>query len=275
MRHVGILAAVAILALTTPAAAHEPIFAPGAHVHSKGSHEVSLGYHRERAGGAGENETENELSLEYEYGVSADLTVGVEIPFKDKTVNANGSTGFGDIQLAAKYRYLRIDTPGTQYSTALLFRAKLSTGDDDSNPRLGSGSADFVGGLLHDLESRRWYYNFAARYRLNTQGGGNLEKGDKVFLDIVGGVRPVLSEYRDADTVLFFELNWERAARDSLAGADVTDSGGWELFLSPGIFWTYRNYAVTSGLQIPVAENLNGAQPTSDYRFKLMGKYAF
>jgi len=208
MRHVGILAAVAILALTTPAAAHEPIFAPGAHVHSKGSHEVSLGYHRERAGGAGENETENELSLEYEYGVSADLTVGVEIPFKDKTVNANGSTGFGDIQLAAKYRYLRIDTPGTQYSTALLFRAKLSTGDDDSNPRLGSGSADFVGGLLHDLESRRWYYNFAARYRLNTQGGGNLEKGDKVFLDIVGGVRPVLSEYRDADTVLFLELNW-------------------------------------------------------------------
>jgi hypothetical protein len=53
MRHVGILAAVAILTLTTPATAYEPIFAPGAHVHSKGSHEVSLGYHRERAGGAG------------------------------------------------------------------------------------------------------------------------------------------------------------------------------------------------------------------------------
>ncbi len=275
MRQVGILAALAILAFTTPAAAHEPIFAPGAHVHSKGAHEVSLEYHRERAGGAGENETENELSLEYEYGVTGDLTVAVEIPFKDKTTNANGSTGLGDIQLGAKYRFLRVDSPGSQYSTALLFRAKLPTGDDDSNPRLGSGSADFVGGLLHGLESRRWYYNLAARYRLNTEGGGNLEKGDKVFLDIVGGVRPVLSEYRDADTVLFLELNWERAARDSLAGADVTDSGGWELFLSPGIFWTYRNYAVTSGLQIPVVENLNGAQPTSDYRFKLAGKYAF
>ena len=275
MKVPGILAALAMLALSTPAAAHEPIFAPGAHVHSKGSHEVSLGYHRERASGAGETETENELSLEYEYGVTASLTVGVEIPFKDKTVNANGSTGLGDIQLAAKYRFLRIDSPGSQYSTAVLFKAKLPTGDDDRSPRLGSGSADFVGGLMHGLESRRWYYNTAFRYRLNTEGGGNLDKGDKIFLDLVGGIRPLLTGYREADTVVFLELNWERAARDTLAGADVTDSGGWELFLSPGIFWTYRNYAVTSGLQIPIAENLNGAQPTSDYRFRLSGKYAF
>lgn len=275
MKVSGILTALAMLALSTPAAAHEPIFAPGAHVHSKGAYEVSLGYHRERASGAGETETENELSLEYEYGVTADLTVGVELPFKDKTVNANGSTGLGDIQLVAKYRFLRIDSPGSQYSTAVLFKAKLPTGDDDRSPRLGSGSADFVGGLLHGLESRRWYYNTAFRYRLNTEGGGNLDKGDKLFLDLVGSIRPLLTGYREADTVVFLELNWERAARDSLAGADVTDSGGWELFLSPGIFWTYRNYAVTSGLQIPIAENLNGAQPTSEYRFRLTGKYAF
>ena len=275
MKVSGILTALAMLALSTPAAAHEPIFAPGAHVHSKGAYEVSLGYHRERASGAGETETENELSLEYEYGVTADLTVGVELPFKDKTVNANGSTGLGDIQLVAKYRFLRIDSPGSQYSTAVLFKAKLPTGDDDRSPRLGSGSADFVGGLLHGLESRRWYYNTAFRYRLNTEGGGNLDKGDKLFLDLVGSIRPLLTGYREADTVVFLELNWKRAARDTLAGADVTDSGGWELFLSPGIFWTYRNYAVTSGLQIPIAENLNGAQPTSEYRFRLTGKYAF
>ncbi len=275
MRRYGLLAAGAILALTTPAAAHEPIFAPGAHVHSKGAHQVSLGYHRERAGGAGENETENELSLEYEYGVTADWTVKAEVPLVDKDSNGNGSTGIGDMVLGTKYRFIRVDLPGAQYSTTALFQIKLPTGDDDSSPRLGSGSTDFVGGLLHGLESRRWYYNVAVRYRLNTEGGGNLDKGDKIFLDLVGGVRPSLTGYRDADTVLFLELNWERAARDSLLGAGVTDSGGWELFLSPGIFWTYRNYAVTSGLQIPIAENLNGAQPSSDYRFKLTGKYAF
>ncbi|MBT7942680.1 MAG: hypothetical protein HN719_04905 [Alphaproteobacteria bacterium] len=270
-----LLATVVPLAWVAPAAAHEPIFAPGGHVHSKGSHEISLDYHRERASGAGENETENEFALEYSYGVTADLTVSAEVPYKDKTTNGIGSTGLGDIQLAAKYRFLRIDSPGNQYSTAVLLKAKLPTGDDDKSPRLGSGSADFVGGLIHGLESRRWYYNTAVRYRLNTEGGGDLEKGDKVFLDIAGGVRPVLSKYREADTVLFLELNGERTARDTLNGSSVTDSGGWELFLSPGIFWTYRNYALTSGVQIPIAENLNGSQAESDYRFKLTGKYAF
>jgi len=269
----------AVLIRTDPAAAHNPIFAPGAHVHAKGGHEVSLAYHRERNSGAGgnetENETENELSLEYEYGVTADWTVAIEFPFEDKTVNGTGSTGLGDIQLATKYRFLRFDSPGRQYSTALLFKAKLPTGDDDKSPRLGSGSTDFVGGLLHGLESRRWYYNLAARYRLNTEGGGTLEKGDKIFLDLVSGVRPALTEYREADTVVFMELNWENAGRDSLGGVDVTDSGGWKLFLSPGIFWTYRVYALTAGVQIPVADNLNGRQPSSDYRFKLTAKYEF
>ncbi len=266
---------VIVVALTAPAAAHNPIFAPGAHVHAKGGHEVSLGYHRGRASGNGDNETEQELSLEYEYGVTADWTVALEVPFADKKLNANTSTGLGDIQLAAKYRFLRIDQPGRQLSTALLFKVKLPTGDDGRTPRLGSGSTDFVGGLLHSLESRRWYYTTAMRYRLNTEGGGDLEKGDKVFLDLVGGVRPVPTEYRAADTVVFLELNWEHAASDSLAGADVTDSGGWTLFLSPGVFWTYRVYAITAGVQVPIAENLNGAQPSSDYRFKMTGKYAF
>ena len=257
------------------AEAHEPIFAPGAHVHSKDGHELALEYQRDRTSGAGEKVTEQELALEYEYGVTADWTVKAEIPLVDKDSNGNGSTGIGDMVLGTKYRFLRVDLPGMQYSTTLLFQAKLPTGDDDRNPRLGSGSTDFVGGLLHGLESRRWYYNTAARYRLNTEGGGDLEKGDKVFLDIVGGVRPVLTKYKEPDTVLFLELNFENAERDTLRGSDVADTGGWELFLSPGVFWTYRTYAVTAGVQIPVAENLNGTQATSDYRFKLSMKYEF
>lgn len=269
------LVAAILPAFAVPAGAHNPIFAPGAHVHAKGGHEVSVGYHRDRASGNGENETEQELSLEYEYGVTADWTVAVEVPFVRKKLNGNGSTGLGDIQLSTKYRFLRIDKPGAQFSTAVLFKAKLPTGDDNAGPRLGSGSADFVGGLTHSLESRRWYYTTTMRYRLNTEGGGGLEKGDKVLLDLVGGVRPVLTEYREADTVLFLELNWEQAARDTLAGADVTDSGGWKLFLSPGVFWTYNVYAITAGVQIPVVENLNGVQPSTDYRYKITAKYEF
>ena len=81
------------------AEAHEPIFAPGAHVHSKDGHELALEYQRDRTSGAGEKVTEQELALEYEYGVTADWTVKAEIPLVDKDSNGNGSTGIGDMVL--------------------------------------------------------------------------------------------------------------------------------------------------------------------------------
>ena len=33
--------------------------------------------------------------------------------------------------------------------------------------------------------------------------------------------------------------------------------------------WTYRNYAVKAGVQLPVASNLNGVQTETDYRAAL------
>ncbi len=50
-----------------------------------------------------------------------------------------------------------------------------------------------------------------------TELWGYLEKGDKQFLNAVGGIRPVLTEYDEPDTVLMLELNWERAGRDDFA----------------------------------------------------------
>ncbi len=272
---IGALVAVGVVAATKPGAAHNPIFTPGPHVVYGGGLEVTVGYSRNRASGAGERETEQEGELELEYGLTADWTAEMELPFVDKDLNDSGSSGLGDIVLRSRYRFLRLDTPGVQRSAAILGQVKLPTGDDNSTPRLGSGSTDFVGGLLYGHESRRWYYNLAARVRLNTEGGGGLEKGDKQFLDIVGGVRPFLTGYLEPDAVVFLELNWENAGRDELNGADVADTGGWELFLSPGIFATYRNVALRTGVQIPIAHGLTGTQSESDYRFKFEIKYTF
>ncbi len=270
----GALVAVVMVATAKPGAAHNPIFTPGPHLVYGGGLEATIGYSRDRASGAGERETEQEVELELEYGLTADWTAEMELPFVDKDLNDSDSSGLGDIVLRSRYRFLRLDTPGVQRSAAVLGQVKLPTGDDDRTPRLGSGSTDFVGGLLYGHESRRWYYNLAARYRLNTEGGG-LEKGDKQFLDVVGGVRPVLTGYLEPDAVVFLELNWENAGHDRLNGADLADTGGWELFLSPGLFATYRNVALRTGVQIPIARGLNGDQPESDYRFKFEIKYTF
>ncbi len=269
------LLTVAMVATAKPGGAHNPIFTPGPHLVYGGGLEATIGYSRNRASGVGERETEQEVELELEYGLTADWTAEMELPFVDRDLNGSGSSGLGDIVLRSRYRFLRLDTPGVQRSAAVLGQVKLPTGDDGRTPRLGSGSTDLVGGLLYGHESRRWYYNLAARYRLNTEGAGGLEKGDRQFLDVVGGVRPVLTGYLEPDAVVFLELNWENAGRDQLNGADIANTGGWELFLSPGIFATYRNVALRTGIQIPIAHDLNGAQSESDYRFKFEIKYTF
>ena len=49
----------------------------------------------------------------------------------------------------------------------------------------------------------------------------------------------MFSQYDEPDTVLMVELNWERAGRDEVDGAGLADTGGWEPFVSPVLWWTY------------------------------------
>jgi outer membrane putative beta-barrel porin/alpha-amylase len=258
-----------------PAQAHEPIFTPGAHVSAKKGKELSLEFQKKEKSGAGVRNGTRELALEYTYGISANWAVKVEVPLVSRRINGAEATAIGDITLGTKYRFSRIDSPGAQLSTTVMFQAKLPTGTKNKIPPVGSGSTDITLGLLHGLESRRWYYNMAARYRMSSSGNGGLKKGGKLLLDVVGGIRPVLSGYKEPDTVFFLEANFESSGRDSASGIELVNTGGWELFLSPGVFWTYRNYAIIGGIQIPIAERLNGIQPKSDYRVKLATKYSF
>ncbi len=271
----GVLALAVLVTASGPGLAHNPIFAPGPHLVYGGGLEVTIGYFRDRASATGTRQTEQEAEIELEYGLTPDLAAEVRVPYVDNDEDGSGASGLGDVVLGGRYRFVRLDTPGLQRSAALLAQIKLPTGDDDRDPRLGSGSTDFVAGLLWGHESRRWYYNLAARYRLNTEGGGGLEKGDRQLLDLVGGVRPVLTGYLEPDAVVFIELNWENAGRDALNGAGVADTGGWQLFLSPGLFATWRNVAFRAGVQIPIARNLEGQGRATDYRVKAELKYTF
>lgn len=254
--------------------AHEPIFGLGPHTIYKGGIGIEAEFEGEEASGAGEEETEFVLHNEIIYGVTADLAVTLAVPYViERTTESGGveksSSGLGDVSLRGKYRFWRRDAPGVQDAAALILGVKLPTGDDDRTPRLGSGSTDFLFALAAARESLTWYYFGDVRYRLNTEGGGGLEKGDRLFADLAIGIRPWPTEYYRPDLVLIAEFNWETIMRDELNGLDVEDSGGDRLFLSPSFFFTYRNLAVKGGVQIPVYQDLNGGQPEVDYRFKL------
>ena len=255
--------------------AHGPLFSPAPETIWKGGTEITVGFHSEKATGAGNKEKAYEMSLEAEYGITADWEIGIEIPYAWKEENDGDAGGLGDIVLDTKYQFWKRDLPLAQYKAAAFLKTRLPTGDDDSTPRLGSGSTDVIAGLATGYESRRWYWFASGGYRANTEGAGGLEKGDKQFLSVVGGVRPVLSEYDEPDTVLMVELNWERAGRDEVNGAGLANTGGWELFVSPVLWWTYGQIAIRGGVQIPIAEALNGNQATSDYRARVEFVYHF
>lgn len=264
-----IVLAAGALILPLAVLAHNPVFSPGPHVTFEGGLEVTAGVEQANASTAGGDDSEREFKLEFEYGLTPDWTAEAELPYQTVYGEGASAAGIADLVLRSRYRFYRDDRPGEQRAAALLAQIKLPSADVDSRPRLGSGSTDFMGGLLYGREGRRWYYYGAARYRWNTRGAGGLKRGDRQFLDLVGGVRPVLTGYLEPDAVLFLELNFENAAADELRGSDVAGTGGWELFVSPGLFWTYRNVAFRGGVQLPVAEGLNAHQPESDYRLKL------
>jgi hypothetical protein len=258
-RHV--LVFFACLAIT-PVWAHDPVFGLGPHVLFKGGVEIAPEVHLDKAG----DEKENELGVELTYGLTGDWAVGLELPYEDKSDTSGSSSGQGDVSVFSKYRFWRKDSPGLQESMTLAIKLKTDSGDKD----IGTGTTDSVLGLAYGYEGRKWYRWAALRYRFNGENDAGLRRGDKVLFDLVGGIRLKQTGYREPDTVWLLELNGESGQRAELNGTELANTGGTEWFVSPGIFWTLRNFAVKAGVQIPVASDLNGNQEKTDYRAKVI-----
>jgi len=251
--------------LSAPAWAHDPIFGVGPHVLFKGGLEVSPDVHLAKAGDS--STTESALNLTY--GITGDWAAGVELPYKNVDGGSTSNAGRGDIKLFTKYRFWRNDSLGAQESAALLLKVKLDTADNATNPAIGSGATDAIVGFAYGYEGRKWYRWASVRYRLNGTNDANVQRGEKILFDLVGGIRFRPTGYLEADTVWLLELNGEYGDRADINGASVANTGGTEVFLSPGIFWTKRNFAIKAGVQLPIISNLNGVQNKSDVRASL------
>lgn len=251
------------------ASAHDPVFSPGPHVLYKEGVEVHVGAHSEKAG----QEKETELGLELTYGLTGDWAAGIELPYASVEDGADKSNGIGDLRLFTKYRFWRKDSLGRQESAAVLLNVMSANGDDQANPHLGSGTTDALLGFTYGYESLTWYRWTSIRYRHNGEKSGEdssrLRRGDRWLVDFALGYRPTFPVYLKPDTVWILELNGEKGQRAELNGSTLANTGSSEWFISPGIFWTQRNFAVKAGAQLPIASDLNGNQAESDYRAKL------
>ncbi|VAW74178.1 secreted protein [hydrothermal vent metagenome] len=259
-------AALLVGLIAAPVQAHDPVFGIGPHVLYKGGIEVASEVDTGKKG----NQRETELGLELTYGLTGDWAAGVDLPYRFSKGGSEDASGTADVSVFTKYRFWRFDTLGAQESAAILAKVKFANGDEDKTPPVGSGSTDAILGLSYGYESRKWYRWASVRYRRNGENDDRLRRGDKLLVDLVGGIRPKPTGYLRPDTVWLLELNAEYGQRAEFRGSSLPNTGGKELFVSPGIFWTLRNFAVKAGVQIPVASNLHGNQNNSDYRARLI-----
>jgi len=265
-----------VLAVATglaPAAAlaHEPVFGVGPETIYKGGLGTEIGIEYGALGG----ERERALTTELIYGVTADLSLTLDLPaYLRRSAEGQDASGAGDLLLRTKYRFWNRNGFGASDRAALILGATVPTGRHHQRVALGSGSVDFLSGLSVAHESRRWYAFGTFRYLMRTKHDG-LDRGDRTLFDVAGGFRPWLTEYLQPDLVLLLEFNGVREERSRLHGERLAATGGFVGWLGPTALLSYRNWMLKGGIQLPVSTSLNGSQERPDSRTVLAIEYHF
>jgi len=259
------------LCISSTTYAHGPIFSPGPETLYKGGIETHIEYHRGEKG----SETENEMAMAVGYGITENWLVAAELPYKYIKEDGINNDGIGNIALETKYRLWKRDALGEQESVSGFAKAIFDTANDSPDPGLSSGANDFLIGLAYGQESLIWQRWASVRYRFNGDNDAGLERGNKLFADVATGWRSAPPEYYTLDVLWVMELNGEYTERSEQSDLSLANSGGTELFIAPGVFWTYRAVTLKGGVQIPFYSNLNGNQDQSDYRTKIALEWRF
>jgi hypothetical protein len=156
----------------------------------RGSDRIHINQHRRK--------TEHQFIAGVDYGVHREVTLTALIPYIYKTIHShsNGrsqtsySSGLGDVALAVKYRPVRILWHRSAFNIAGLVGVELPTGrvnkeergrniSPDEQP--GSGSFDPLAALLTTLSINRFRMDTQLRYKWNTEGSRDYDRGD-VFI---------------------------------------------------------------------------------------------
>lgn len=251
----------ALILKATPAIAHGPIFSPGPETLYKNGIEFELNYFQSKNA----DNAENEQSVGIGYGITQDWKISAELPYLKINEDGSKNRGTGNVHLETRYRLWRQDSFGKQDSISGFITAVLDT----ATPALSNGANDLVTGLAYGQESLIWQRWASLSYRYNGENNEGFKPGNQLNADASIGWRAEAPEYYKSDTLWMIELNLEQSQNSQQNNMSLIDTGGTEIFISPGVIWAYRNIAIKGGVQLPVYNNLKGNQNNADYRIKL------
>ena len=202
------------------------------------------------------------------YGFTEKFALIGVVPYLNKTLKMGGvergDNGLGDSTLLGRYQVFQLDRPGETFRAQVLGGLKFPTGRDDKSDalgrlpqslQLGSGSYDPMVAGVFSWQRLRWQADFDLAYKINTEANdfrfGNTLAHDAAFqYRLLPWTLPEQGVPSFVYGVL--ELNGLWAERSALHGGRVGDSGGYTLFLSPGLQYVTRRWIAEISVQLPV-----------------------
>ena len=241
------------------------------------------------------------------YGVTDNLLAGLRLPYISREgireghgeeeiteIHRHGdSAGLGDATLFGQYRVFHLDIKALEVSA--LFGLKLPTGRTTARTRQGprfetelqpgSGSWDPMAGIAVTKRWGKFSMDSNILYIFTTQGSQRTILGDAFLYNLaasyrIGEIRHV-HYYMEGNHVhekehtrlawdLVAELNGEWHGKNEISGKDDDNSGGNQVFFSPGVRATIADrYAAFFSVGIPILQDMNGKEQEADYRFVL------
>ena len=202
------------------------------------------------------------------YGPTSKLALFGVLPLvqvSSELGNTNSSEfGLGDVALFARYEAYRRDQPGRTLRIAPYSGLRLPTGRDS---KTGDGSVDVYGGIIATLASTKWVLDTQIRHDLNRQADG-FERGNSTSLEASFQYRVAPGKItQDTDAFVFgvVELSANHSDRNRMRDVTDPDSGGFQLFLTPGLQYATRRWIADLGIKVPIVNDLNGTALESDY----------
>ncbi len=226
--------------------AHEPIYGNGPHVLFKGGLAPGITLQS----GLGYIETEFNL----EYGLTNKLTIGTDIPFS----NERGNYSLNGIKIKSKYRFYTKYSRGAMLQFAALGGYKFS---NNSLPNIIN--AGFAAGR----EAVDWYWFASAVYVAKVSNKTN--PGDEINYDVTLGYRLTKLSYYKPDLVVFLEFIGKHQFSSKLNDVVVKQTGGNSFAVAPTLMFTYRNYAVRTGVELGIGKSGYIRKPKTNFKISI------
>ncbi len=221
------------------------------------------------------------------YGINSKFAVFGVVPyFFDKELNVTtpmgrverDTDGLGDISLFGRYTLYQNDFTGGTFRIAPFLGVSAPTGDDNARDRsgelprplqAGDGAWDVFGGVVATYQTLQYQVDAQLLYRENGRHDG-FARGDETHFDTSLQYRIWPRSLKGVSGTPGFvyallESGFIHRERDQIGSGTDANTGGTQWLLAPGLQYVTRSWIVEGTVQLPLAEDPNGAAIQDDY----------